>query len=527
MPTASAARSGAARPAAASRSRSSSRSSRRPGPHHAREGAARAVRPPETARPARRAGRSTCAPARRRAGPGPPSSSTSRRSGAARRHAVTASCRAQAYAYRGPARPTDGDAGFSGPTEDGLGPFAQAPGWGDEPRPPRAPAYRNPYDDGSPWWDDPRPRRRSRRGRSRLLLGRANHLLRGIRADASASDDRGRRPVDDGFVLRCDCGVPRPRRPVGDGARRRRLEPGTIVFSDHRSDEPTDPATGLIRFEDWARARPAQKPFLNLYPTYAEPVVNVTNHGVTKRRQEKLQMYVVEARFSVRRPPGAIDLARYVTLAFLERIDPAIRHRTIAAADAAPDKDAEQPYNRRPDRRWCEAAGRVACIEIALQLEGKLPIGVRARQQARGRRTRRSPTRSSSRASCGSCRRRTSTSRAPPADRRRRPGRRRARAEHVLRQPGHALRQAPGGVPAQSGGRQEHDHDRDDRARGRLQHARPARRSTRTCRCCGTWCRRRCCSATARSTPAISISAGLPSYVRNRIKAIAGILERD
>src|SRR3954452_22023588 len=113
-----------------------------------------------------------------------------------------------------------------------------------------------------------------------------------------------------------------------------RLEPGTIAFSDHRSDELTDPATGLIRFEDWARARPAQKPFLNLYPAYAEPVVNVTNHGVTKRRQEKLQMYVVEARFSVRRPPGAIDLARYVTPAFLERIDPAIRHRTIAAADA-------------------------------------------------------------------------------------------------------------------------------------------------------------------------------------------------
>jgi hypothetical protein len=156
-----------------------------------------------------------------------------------------------------------------------------------------------------------------------------------------------------------------------------RLEPGTIVFSDHRSDDLTDSATGLIRFEDWARARPVQKRFLNLYPAYAEPVVKVTNHGVTKQRQEKLHMYVVEARFSIGKPPGAIDLARYATPAFLERIDPAIKHRTIAPAEAVPDKDPDQPYNKRPDRRWCEAAGRPACIESRYQLEGKLPMGVR------------------------------------------------------------------------------------------------------------------------------------------------------
>jgi hypothetical protein len=155
-----------------------------------------------------------------------------------------------------------------------------------------------------------------------------------------------------------------------------RLEPGTIAFSDHRSDELTDPATGLIRFEDWARARPAQKRFLNLHPAYVEPI-NVTNHGVTKQRQEKLHMYVVEARFVIRKPPGAIDLARYTTPAFLERIDPAIRHRTIAAAEAVPNKDPEQPYNKRPDRRWCEAVAHPVCIESRYQLEGKLPMGVR------------------------------------------------------------------------------------------------------------------------------------------------------
>lgn len=156
-----------------------------------------------------------------------------------------------------------------------------------------------------------------------------------------------------------------------------RLEPGTVAFSDHKGDELTDPATGLIRFEDWARARPAQKQLLNLYPDYAEPTIKVTVHGVTKQRHDKMHMYVAEARFAVAKPLGGLDLARYATPAFLEKIDPSITHRTIAAADAIPNKDPENPYNKRPDRRWCEGAPRAVCIESRYQLEGKLPMGVR------------------------------------------------------------------------------------------------------------------------------------------------------
>ncbi len=42
------------------------------------------------------------------------------------------------------------------------------------------------------------------------------------------------------------------------------LAPRTIVFTDHRKDELVDPVTGLIRFADWARARPQQKRLLTL-----------------------------------------------------------------------------------------------------------------------------------------------------------------------------------------------------------------------------------------------------------------------
>ena len=76
--------------------------------------------------------------------------------------------REQAYAFRHPAPPTDGDDGFYAPEDRAdVGPFAQAPGWGESPRQqvqrPQAPSYRNPFEDIVPWWDDPRPRRRSRR----------------------------------------------------------------------------------------------------------------------------------------------------------------------------------------------------------------------------------------------------------------------------------------------------------------------------------------------------------------------------
>jgi hypothetical protein len=118
------------------------------------------------------------------------------------------------------------------------------------------------------------------------------------------------------------------------------------------------------------------KQALSLYPAYAEPTINVTVHGITKPYKEKLHMYVAEARFVVGKPPASIDLARYASLRFLERVDPSIKHRLITAADAMPYKDPESAHNRHPERRWCEGT-RVICIESRYQLEGRLPIGIR------------------------------------------------------------------------------------------------------------------------------------------------------
>jgi hypothetical protein len=154
------------------------------------------------------------------------------------------------------------------------------------------------------------------------------------------------------------------------------LKPGTIVFSDHREDELTESGTGLIRFEDWVRERPVQRQFLSLFPTYTEPTIKVSVHGIERSYTEKLHMYVVEARFLIGKPPGSIDLARYASLDVLEKIDPSIKHRRISADQARPHTDPQSAHNRHPDRRWCEAPGSL-CIESRYPLEGKLPVGIR------------------------------------------------------------------------------------------------------------------------------------------------------
>ena len=91
---------------------------------------------------------------------------------------------------------------------------------------------------------------------------------------------------------------------------------------------------------------------------------------------EKLYMYVAQARFTLAKSPAAIDLAHYVTLAFLQKIDPAIQHKTITASEVATFKDKAGTGNDNPDRRWCTGIANLVCIQSTYKLEGKIPIGI-------------------------------------------------------------------------------------------------------------------------------------------------------
>jgi hypothetical protein len=164
--------------------------------------------------------------------------------------------------------------------------------------------------------------------------------------------------------------------PSVDAVAPSQMKPRAIVFSDHRDDKLNDPGTGLIRFADWARERPVQKQFLSPFPGYSEPTIKVSVHGIPRSYTEKLHIYVVEARFLIGKPAGSVDLTRIARLDALEKIDPTIKHRPISAEQARPNTDPASAHNRRPDRRWCETPGSL-CIESRYPLEGKLPVGVR------------------------------------------------------------------------------------------------------------------------------------------------------
>jgi hypothetical protein len=162
-----------------------------------------------------------------------------------------------------------------------------------------------------------------------------------------------------------------------------KLKPGTIAYSDRPGSELIDPEAGLMRFEDWAQARPVEKQFLTPFPSYVEPIVEIVVDGVRKRFKEKLHVYVGEARFALGRPPSSIALASYVSLPFIERIDSSIKHRLISSSEAVSPKDPRAINNQHPLRRWCETRPVTICIRSRYAFEGKLPIGIQIANKIR------------------------------------------------------------------------------------------------------------------------------------------------
>jgi len=152
------------------------------------------------------------------------------------------------------------------------------------------------------------------------------------------------------------------------------LKPNVIIFNDQRTDDTA--SNGFIRFDDWSRLKPIQKQYLALYPNYIEPIVHKTVDGMTKTYRDEMQLYVVEARFKLSRPASSIDLKRYAALRFIETLDPSIKHQLIKPSDTTPLTDDKFVNNANPDRKWCEGPSVAICVRSHYKLEGKLPIGI-------------------------------------------------------------------------------------------------------------------------------------------------------
>lgn len=154
------------------------------------------------------------------------------------------------------------------------------------------------------------------------------------------------------------------------------LKPKSIAFADRAPENLLEPGTIFMRYEAWAKARPLEQQLLALYPGYAEPNTDVVVDGVKKHFREKLDMYVAQGRFVVPRPGASLDLARLIALPFVEQIDPAIKHRLISASEVTATQEPKIIYNQNPQRRWCEGRPTVICVRSHYQLEGRLPLGI-------------------------------------------------------------------------------------------------------------------------------------------------------
>jgi hypothetical protein len=161
------------------------------------------------------------------------------------------------------------------------------------------------------------------------------------------------------------------------------LKPRTIAFADRPAENLVDPGTGFMRYEEWAKARPLEQQFLSLYPGYNEPNADIVVDGAKKRFKEKLHMYVAAARFVLSRQPGSLDLARLLTLPFVEQIDPAIKHRLIGSGEVTSTQEPKVIFNQNPKRKWCEGRPTVLCVRSHYQLEGRFPLGIQLANKIR------------------------------------------------------------------------------------------------------------------------------------------------
>jgi hypothetical protein len=155
-----------------------------------------------------------------------------------------------------------------------------------------------------------------------------------------------------------------------------RLAPGIIEFSDRTGSGNSE--TALLPFDEWAKRYPIEKRFLALFPGYVEPELNGEEGqgGSQKPYTEKLYVYVAQARFVLAKPTSSFDLSRYVTIAFLQKIDSTIKHNQISAADVPNFKDRAGTGNENPNRKWCTGIATVICIQSTYKFEGKIPIGI-------------------------------------------------------------------------------------------------------------------------------------------------------
>jgi hypothetical protein len=141
-----------------------------------------------------------------------------------------------------------------------------------------------------------------------------------------------------------------------------------------------------LPFTEWMAKNPNEYAFLALYDGYTEPTL------LTRKKKtpitEKMTMFVAKAKTIINKPASAVNLKGMITLPFIQKLDPEIRHAQIAPGQIMPIVggqpsitnfqklcNAEGKYIvrpslelaldklNRPGQSWCADASRSICVE--------------------------------------------------------------------------------------------------------------------------------------------------------------------
>ncbi len=146
----------------------------------------------------------------------------------------------------------------------------------------------------------------------------------------------------------------------------------------------------VVPFADWSAQFPDEAASLVLFPGYVEPTVKVKKNGVEKTSVEKLVVFIGRTKTILNKAPGQIDLKKLIDIATVTGFDNEIQHYEIKpeqlmanvvanhkpidnfkwcntegaeANIARPLREIDLSSTVSAKRPWCPADGRTLCVE--------------------------------------------------------------------------------------------------------------------------------------------------------------------
>lgn len=168
-------------------------------------------------------------------------------------------------------------------------------------------------------------------------------------------------------------------------------------FNEATVAEKMDPANvyftqKTVPYEEWQKQSRLEVEFLNLFPGYAEPEVDVIRNGLPKKEIEKITVVATRAKTILNKPASQIDLKILLQNETLAKLTPNMQHQVISADKIMPivagsgkidnfsfcnqdgtyidrpSREKNLKHALRADRPWCDNSERSVCVESCFKL---------------------------------------------------------------------------------------------------------------------------------------------------------------